>query len=146
MKRSVLGLVGSLLLFACDASPDEAMLRPTRAPVASPTSADTRVIGLVGTLTGPDSARGQDAFEGADLAVSRLNQDVDPGRPAFELVTRDDGGDPRTATRLVTELAMLEGTVGIVYAGPPEGLPPAEAALTQSGIPAILCFGDLYSG
>lgn len=146
MKSWVVTLVGSMLLVACDAAPDEGALRPTRAPVASPTSADTRVIGLVGTLTGPDGELGNDAFEGADLAVSRLNQEVAEGRPPFELVTRDDGGDARTATRLIAELATLDRTVGIVYAGPPEALPGAEAALTQSGIPAILCFGDLYSG
>ncbi|MDQ3962500.1 MAG: ABC transporter substrate-binding protein [Actinomycetota bacterium] len=146
MKRWVVTLVGSMLLFACDAAPDEAMLRPTRAPVASPTSSDTRVIGLVGTLTGPDSARGNDAWEGADVGVSQLNQDVDPGRPPFELVTLDDRGDPRTATRLLQELALRDRTVGIIYAGPPEALPSAEAVLTQTGIPAILCFGDLYSG
>lgn len=146
MKRWVASLVGSMLLFACDAVPPDAMLRPSRAPVASPTSTDTRVIGLVGTLTGADGARGNDAFEGADVAVSRLNQNVDPGRPSFELVTLDDGGDPRVAAQLVQELALSDRTVGIVFAGPPEALPGTEAALTQSGIPAILCFGDLYSG
>ena len=147
MRRAAAALLGAILLLAaCDAAPDEATLRPTRAPVASPTSEDTRVIGLVGTLSGPDGERGNDAFEGADLAISRLNQEVAEGRPLFELVTRDDGGDARTATKLIGELAMLDRTVGIVYAGPPEALPGAEAALTQSGIPAILCFGDLYSG
>lgn len=146
MRRAGAALLGAILLAACDAAPDEAMLRPTRAPVATPTSADTRVIGLVGTLTGSNSRLGEDAFEGADLAVNRLNQDVAEGRPLFELVTRDDTGDPRLAARLLAELAMLDRTVGIVYAGPPEALPGAEAALTQSGIPAILCFGDLYSG
>ena len=55
-----------------------------------------------------------------------------------------DGGDAAEATRLVEQLAESSRTVGIVYAGPPEGLPPAEDALAASGIPAILCYGDLY--
>jgi hypothetical protein len=100
---------------------------------------------LVGTLSGAEAWRGEDAFEGADLAVSELNQAVADGRPPFELVTRDDRGDPELAAQLVRELAAIDRTIGIVYAGPPGGLPATEAALTQAGIPAILCYGDLYS-
>ena len=144
--RLIAGVACSLLLFACDAAPNEAMLRPTRAPVSSPTNEDVRVIGLVGTLSGPNSTQGEDAFAGADVAVSKLNQNVAAGRPPFQLVTQDDGGDPAAALQLITELSLDARTVGIIYAGPPEALPRAEAALTQSGIPAILCFGDLYSG
>lgn len=146
MRGAGAAFLAAVLLAACEATPPDATLRPTRAPVATPTSADTRVIGLVGTLTGTNSSLGEDAFEGADLAVNRLNQGVAPGRPLFELVTRDDTGDPRLAGQLIAELAMLDRTVGIIFAGPPEALPGAEAALTRSGIPAILCFGDLYSG
>lgn len=120
-------------------------MRRSGAPVATPSSSDTRIIGLVGTLSGPDAWRGEDAFEGADLAVSELNQEVPDGRPLFELVTHDDGGDGAAATGHVRELASLDRTVGIVYAGPPDALPAAEAALTRAGIPAILCYGDLYS-
>ena len=62
----------------------------------------------------------------------------------YELVTLDDRGDPREATRLVQQLAGSTRTVGVVYAGPSEGLPPAEAALSAAGMPAIICYGDLY--
>jgi ABC-type branched-subunit amino acid transport system substrate-binding protein len=96
-------------------------------------------------MSGEDMWRGEDAFEGADLAVHILNRSVDEGRPPFQLITLDDEGDASHATELVTQLAANEDTVGIVYAGPPEGLPPAERALTLAGIPAILCYGDLYS-
>lgn len=89
--------------------------------------------------------RGEDAFEGADLAVHILNRSVDEGRPPFQLVTLDDEGDAARATELVAQLAADDSTVGIVYAGPPEGLPRAERALTEAGIPAILCYGDLYA-
>lgn len=146
MRRwiAALALVG-LVLVSCDSEPEAEMLRP-RGPVSSPTSRDTRVIALVGTLSGPDEWRGEDAFEGADLAVSELNQEVDEGRPGFELVTRDDRGDPATAVRLVQELAGLGRTIGIVYAGPTESVPSMETALAEAGIPLLLCYGDLYSG
>ncbi|MDQ3940989.1 MAG: ABC transporter substrate-binding protein, partial [Actinomycetota bacterium] len=70
---------------------------------------------------------------------------LEDDEPAFELVTHDDAGDPALATRLVQELASSDRTVGVVYAGPSEGLPPAEDALAAGGIPAILNYGDLYS-
>jgi hypothetical protein len=103
------------------------------------------VIGLVGTMSGPDGAKGTDAFEGADLAVSLLNQRASASELAFDLVTLDDGGDPEEATRLVEELAASERTVGVVYAGPLEGLPPAADALEAAGVPAFVVNGDLYS-
>ena len=96
-------------------------------------------------MSGDDGWRGEDAWEGADLAVHILNRSVDEGRPPFQLVTLDDEGDAGLATSLVTRLAEDERTVGVVYAGPPEGLPPAERALTLAGIPAVLCYGDLYA-
>jgi len=141
---TVVLLVALTTLSGCDAGTDNGPLRPG-APVSTPTTSDARVIGLVGTLSGAEAWRGEDAFEGADLAVSELNQAVADGRPPFELVTRDDRGDPELAAQLVRELAAIDRTIGIVYAGPPGGLPATEAALTQAGIPAILCYGDLYS-
>jgi ABC-type branched-subunit amino acid transport system substrate-binding protein len=90
--------------------------------------------------------RGEDAFEGADLAVHILNRSVDEGRPPFELVTLDDKGDDELALDLIEQLTRDDDTVGIVYAGPPRALPAAERFLTQAGIPAVICYGDLYSG
>lgn len=143
-RRVVLVLLCCVLV-ACDADAPESDAVPRR-PVSTPTGdEDTRIIGLVGTMSGDDMWRGEDAFEGADLAVHTLNRSVAEGRPLFQLVTLDDEGDPQRATELVTQLAANEDTVGIVYAGPAEGLPPAERALTLAGIPAILCYGDLYS-
>ena len=137
-------VLACLVLGACVTDGDTEPEVTPRGPMTSPTGTDTRVIGLVGTMSGPDMWRGEDAFEGADLAVQVLNRSVDEGRPPFELVTLDDEGDAARATQLVEQLAADEGTVGIVYAGPPQGLLPAEAALTQAGIPAMLCYGDLY--
>jgi ABC-type branched-subunit amino acid transport system substrate-binding protein len=89
--------------------------------------------------------RGEDAFEGADLAVHILNRSVDEGRPPFELVTLDDKGDDELALDLIEQLTQDNDTVGIVYAGPTQALPAAERFLTQAGIPAVICYGDLYS-
>jgi ABC-type branched-subunit amino acid transport system substrate-binding protein len=137
-------LVVVLLLGACDTEPSSPALTPHE-PVSTPTAENARVIGLVGTMSGDDAWRGEDAFEGAHLAVSVLNRGIDEGRPTYELVTLDDEGDPARAARLAAQLALDDHTVGLVYAGPPQGLPPAERALEQAGIPAILCYGDLYA-
>lgn len=144
-KRLAALLLAALVMGACFTDGGNEPEVTPRRPLASPTGEDTRVIGLVGTMSGPDMWRGEDAFEGADLAVHNLNRSVDEGRPPFELVTLDDEGDPERATELVEQLASDDGTVGVVYAGPTEGLPRAEAALTRAGIPAVICYGDLYA-
>lgn len=113
-------------------------------PRGRPTRSEGLVIALVGTLSGADAWRGEDAFEGADLAVHELNQDRGAGDLPFELVALDDRGDPAEATRRVAEITQLDRVVGVVYAGPPAGLPPAEEALALAGIPAIIVHGDLY--
>lgn len=137
-------LAVAVSLTGCDAgAPDDD--GSLRRPVSAPESEGTTIVGLVGTMTGPESWRGEDAFEGADLAVHELNRGLASDDRRFELVTLDDEGDPARATELVTRLAGSDRTAGIVYAGPPEGLPSAEAALANSGIPAVLCYGDLYT-
>jgi substrate-binding family protein len=140
--RRVAGLaMTALLLTSCDVVTSQRSER--RAPVSSPTGQDTRLIGLVGTLSGPDSWRGQDLFEGADVGISTINRGLAPGERRFELVSLDDRGVAARATRLVRRLAADERIVGIVYGGPPEGLGPVEPDLAAAGIPAVLCFGDL---
>lgn len=143
-RRVPLAALFALAFIACDAGTTPDALRP-RTPRATPTSSDARIIGLVGTFTGPEAWRGDDAFEGAQVAVGTMNRLVDEGRAGFELVTRDDGGDPTTATQHVVDLTRLDRIIGVIYAGPPEALPRAENALAERGIPAILCYGDLYS-
>jgi ABC-type branched-subunit amino acid transport system substrate-binding protein len=143
-RRWVALLVVALAtVVACDGS-DRDSIFPSRSPLASPSRSDSLVIGVVGSLSGPDQWRGEDAFEGADVAIQELNQARDEGEAPFELVVQDDRGDEATATRLVRELAASDRTVGIVYAGPIVGLPDAEPALAEAGLPAILCYGDLY--
>jgi hypothetical protein len=103
------------------------------------------LIALVGTMSGEDEWRGTDAFEGAHFGVGALNRSVNSGQPSFELITRDDRGDPERAAQLVEQVAADPRYAGVVYAGPTDGLPPAQTALQQARIPGVLCYGDLYS-
>ena len=132
----------AIALSACE--PTSPTVAPRR-PHSTPSSSDTRIIGLVGTLSGAGSWRGEDAFEGADVGVSVLNRNLDRGQPSFELVTLDDQGQPRRAGRLIARLAAEERAVGIVYAGPLDGLEEAESALAEAGIPLLSIFSDLSS-
>ena len=147
--RALLGrrLAGALLcavsLVACDPSEDD-LPAAGSTPQPSATTKDSLVVGLVGSLSGPTSWRGEDAFEGAVMSVGVLNRNREESAPTLELVSLDDEGDPDRALELIEQLAESPRTVGIVYAGPPEALPMAESALAAAGIPALLCYGDLY--
>lgn len=144
MLRGVaLAAVVALALTSCDGSGGEP--NAARSPRSTPTTGTGLVIGLVGSMSGSESWRGTDAFEGADLGVSILNRGAGRGEATFELVTLDDEGDPERATQLIEELAASERTVGIIHAGPSEALPPADDALAIAGIPGLLIYGDLYS-
>lgn len=144
-RQTSLAVALSLLaLVACDGGETSDNFSLRRRVHPTPTSSDSRVIGFVGTMSGPEAWRGEDAFEGADVAVHVINRELGGEQARFELVTLDDEGDPDRATDLVEELAASERTAGIIYAGPPAGLSPAEDALAEAGIPALLCYGDLY--
>lgn len=144
--RARLGAAAFALLLsaACDGGGTTSGELLERSPAASPTSTETLVISLVATSSGDGAWQGDSAFRGADLAVHQLNRDRRENEAVIELVTLDDGGDARRATELVASQAASGRSLGVVYAGPPEGLPPAEEALAQAGIPALLTFGDLY--
>lgn len=147
--RALLGrrLAGALLcvvsLVACEPS-DRGLPNAGGTPQPSATTKDSLVVGLVGSLSGPTSWRGEDAFEGAVMSVGVLNRHRKEGAPTIELVSLDDEGDPDRALELIEQLAESPRTIGIVYAGPPEALPNAEGTLAAAGIPALLCYGDLY--
>jgi hypothetical protein len=132
----------AIALSACEPAPPTVA---SRRPRSTPTSTDTRIIGLVGTLSGAGSWRGEDAFEGADVGINALNRGLDRGQSSFELVTLDDRGQPRRAARLITRLASDERMVGIVYAGPLDGLMGAEQALGEARVPLLSIFSDVAS-
>jgi ABC-type branched-subunit amino acid transport system substrate-binding protein len=126
-------LLAGLLALGCEADDGESPLGITT-PKGRPTASATLVIGLVGTMTGPDAWRGEDAFEGADLAVHDLNESLGREEPPYDLVTRDDEGSAEQARRQIEDLLKLPRTVGIVYAGPPGVLPQVEEALAERGL------------
>lgn len=144
MRLRMAGLALCVLLGACQSGAEDPNL-PMSTPRESPTGTDTLIIGLVGTSSGPRSWRGDNAFRGADLGVHILNRGRSPEEKVIELRTLDDRGDPDRALALIQELASSERTIGVVYAGPTDALPEAEAVLESAGIPAFLTFGDLYS-
>ena len=148
MKRWICGgLAVALLAVACDtgsSSRDGGTIgRTPRARPGQPGRAPLK-IGLVGTMTGPEGWRGEDAFEGADLGVHHLNRRVGRGERRFELEVLDDGGDGAQSLDLLDNLLGRGDTVGIVFAGPPEALVDAEDLLRRAGTPAIIVYGDLY--
>ena len=147
MSKRFTGVMLAVVLVvgvACDFGDGDRRANPRRTPIPTPTGENSRVIGLVGTLSGSDAWRGEDALEGADMALSLLNRELGPQEEEFELISLDDRGKTKRATRLVKQFAGLDQAVGLVYAGPPEGLPRAEAQLARAGIPALLLYGDLY--
>lgn len=145
LKRSILATVVVLVATAsCDFGDSDREPSARRTPLPTPTGENSRVIGLVGTMSGPDAWRGEDALEGADMAVGLLNRALKPQEEEFELITLDDRGKTARAVRLVRQFSSLEQAVGLVYAGPTEGLPPAERDLARAGIPALVLYGDLY--
>ena len=137
-------LVALLSTSACVESSQDPL--PPRRVIETPTPVeeDALRIGLVATLSGEGVFAGEDALEGADLAVQLMNRESATDAP-IELVTLDDHGRVARARTLVKELAASERTLGIVYAGPPEALPALEPVLEEAGIPALLVYGDLYS-
>ena len=141
-------LVVSLLFASCDTGGDRTDRSITRTPrpTRGADGAPPLKIGLVGTMTGPDGWRGEDAFEGADLALHVLNRSVQKEERAYELEVLDDGGDGARSLELLDDLLARGDTVGIVFAGPSEVLVDAEASLRRAEVPAILCYGDLYGG
>jgi hypothetical protein len=95
-------------------------------------------------MSGPESWRGEDAYEGADLAIHHLNRGLKEDDRKYELEVLDDGGDGAQSLERLRSLLNRDDTVGILYAGPPEALADAEDILRRAEVPAVLAYGDLY--
>ena len=145
MKRRSIIILVLVMLAGCTDSADDPDL-PRRVVTTPTPGRETRVIGLVATLSGSGGVfAGEDALEGADLAVQAMNRSLPADETPFELVTLDDQGRAGRARDLVEELTESDRTVGIIHAGPPEVLPALEPVLAEARIPALLVYGDLYS-
>jgi ABC-type branched-subunit amino acid transport system substrate-binding protein len=148
IRRSlVLMVLSSLFLTGCDLLGDEdatSLGRPTPGPTQTVPGRPPLKIGLVGSMGGPNGWRGEDAYEGADLGVHQVNRWMTDGARRYELQVLDDGGDPSLALEHLRSLLRGDDVVGVVYAGPPEGLREAESVLERAAVPVVALYGDLY--
>ncbi len=130
MKWSTLAvaLVAALSFTACGKKPD----------VASGGAQIVR-IGQSSPLTGPQAHLGKDNDNGARLAIDEINA----GRPTlggkpvvFELMSEDDGADPKTATTVAQRL-VDEGVVGVIGHLNSGATIPASKVYADAGIPQV---------
>src|SRR5690349_7629464 len=86
--------------------------------LAVPAAAQTVKIGVILTLSGPDSQPGFQADRGISLYVKEHTKDLPPG-VKVEIIKRDDTGpNPEVAKRLANELIVRDQVnflLGVVY-------------------------------
>ncbi len=75
--------------------------------------ADTVKIGLMGPMTGSWASEGQEMKQVLDLLAEELNAKGGIAGKKVEVVTEDDGGDPRTAALAAQRLAT-QGVVAVI--------------------------------
>ncbi len=104
-------------------------------------AADNTVVklGFAAPLTGPQSHYGEDMKNGLTLALEEANgQNIElDGKPAkFELVTRDDQADPRTAVQVAQQIVDedVQGILGHFNSGTTI---PASRVYNDAGLPQI---------
>ncbi|NYT86686.1 branched-chain amino acid ABC transporter substrate-binding protein [Pollutimonas harenae] len=104
-------------------------------------AADNTVVklGFAAPLTGPQSHYGEDMKNGLTLALEEANkQNIElDGKPAkFELVTRDDQADPRTAVQVAQQIVdeEVQGVLGHFNSGTTI---PASSVYNDAGLPQI---------
>ena len=104
-------------------------------------AADNTIVklGFAAPLTGPQSHYGEDMKNGLELALEEANkQNIElDGKPAkFELVTRDDQADPRTAVQVAQQIAdeEVQGILGHFNSGTTI---PASRVYNDAGLPQI---------
>ena len=115
-------------------------------------AADTIKIGLMAPLTGAWASEGQDMQQIVELLADEINMAGGINGQKIEIVTEDDGGDPRTAA-LAAQRLSTQGLVAVVEPGGLVGLhhvtdldelvgyvmpEPAGAVLTQDAVDVAL--------
>ncbi len=99
-------------------------------------AADTVKVGLMAPLTGAWASEGQDMKQIVELLAEELNAAGGIDGANVEVITEDDGGDPRTAAlaaqRLSTQgIAAVIGTYGSAVTEASQGI------FDEAGIPQI---------
>ncbi|SHI03786.1 branched-chain amino acid ABC transporter substrate-binding protein [Pollutimonas bauzanensis] len=104
-------------------------------------AADTAVVklGFAAPLTGPQSHYGEDMKNGLTLALEEANKQniqLDGKTAKFELVTRDDQADPRTAVQVAQQIVDdgVDGVLGHFNSGTTI---PASSVYNDAGLPQI---------
>ncbi len=124
----VVALVAALSLSACGKKPE-----------AASDGKQVIRIGQSSPLTGPQAHLGKDNDNGARLAIDEINA-TNPtlgGKPVvFELMSEDDGADPKTATTVAQRL-VDEGVVGVIGHLNSGATIPASKVYSDAGIPQI---------
>jgi branched-chain amino acid transport system substrate-binding protein len=96
-------------------------------------------IGHVAPLTGPIGHLGKDNEFGARMAIDELNEKgvmIGGRRITFELLSKDDGADPKKGVTAAQELveARVSGVVGHLNSGTSI---PASKIYSDAGVPQI---------
>lgn len=104
-------------------------------------AADTTVVklGFAAPLTGPQSHYGEDMKNGLTLALEEANKQniqIDGKTAKFELVSRDDQADPRTAVQVAQQI-VDEGVDGILGHFNSGTTIPASRVYNDAGLPQI---------
>ncbi|WP_442597524.1 branched-chain amino acid ABC transporter substrate-binding protein [Parapusillimonas sp. JC17] len=104
-------------------------------------AADAAVVklGFAAPLTGPQAHYGEDMKNGLTLALEEANQqaiELDGKTVRFELVTRDDQADPRTAVQVAQQI-VDEGVQGVLGHFNSGTTIPASSVYHDAGLPQI---------
>jgi branched-chain amino acid transport system substrate-binding protein len=106
----------------------------------APAMADQVVkLGFAAPLTGPQSHYGEDMRNGLTLAIEEANAQkiqLDGETARFELVSRDDQADPRTAVQVAQQIVDedVQGVLGHFNSGTTI---PASSVYNDAGLPQI---------
>lgn len=96
-------------------------------------------LGFAAPLTGPQAHYGEDMRNGLQLAIEEANEqgiEVDGKVAQFELVSRDDQADPRTAVQVAQQI-VDEGVDGILGHFNSGTTIPASRVYHDAGLPQI---------
>ncbi len=96
-------------------------------------------IGHVGPMSGPSAHMGKDNENGAKMAIDELNAKgviIGGKKVKFELLSEDDGADPKQGTAAAQKLvdAKVNGVIGHLNSGTSI---PASKIYSEAGIPQI---------
>lgn len=116
-----------------------AMFAGVSAGSASAQDVNIVKLGFAAPLTGPQAHYGEDFRNGLELALEEANsQNIElDGKPAkFELVSRDDQADPRTAVQVAQQI-VDEGVNGVLGHFNSGTTIPASAVYYDAGLPQV---------